>query len=359
MKQVVHVITTILRGGAENQLKVLVREQIRCGYQVTIYYLKKNPELQFEFESMGAKVDDRLIGKNFINQCLIFKSLICNYSGIVHAHLPRAELLCSVATTGKKLIVSRHNAEPFFPGAPRYFSKLLSRFVEKRARMVIAISYAVRDFLLDSKEILEAQKVRVIHYSYDPNFGNNSKQVNLGLNSKFIVGTIARLTPQKDLSTLIIAFQSFLVKHDDAMLLIIGSGELRIKLQSLAFDLGISESIIWIGRIDDVKGYLEIMDIFVLPSKYEGFGLVILESIQVGTAVIASRNSAMLEVLGENSKALFTTGDWNELDLKLCQFRDVSNRLKLISNQKSRLKVFEPSKMIKKFNLVYKEVQGS
>ena len=63
MKSVIHVITTISRGGAENQLKVLVREQIKSGYRVKVFYLKDTPELADTLEALGVKVDHRLFGK--------------------------------------------------------------------------------------------------------------------------------------------------------------------------------------------------------------------------------------------------------------------------------------------------------
>ena len=54
MTDVLHVITTINRGGAENQLVVLVREQVKSGLDVTVVYLKGEPELEQEFLAAGA-----------------------------------------------------------------------------------------------------------------------------------------------------------------------------------------------------------------------------------------------------------------------------------------------------------------
>ena len=56
MKSVVHLITTIARGGAENQLKVVVREQVRSGFKVKVIYLKDFPELRQELQNSGAEV---------------------------------------------------------------------------------------------------------------------------------------------------------------------------------------------------------------------------------------------------------------------------------------------------------------
>ena len=147
MKSVVHLITTIARGGAENQLKVVVREQVRSGIKVKVIYLKDLPELREELRDAGAEVIDILEGKSFLRQTHTLKRFLKNYHGVVHAHLPRAELLAAVSSPKDSLIVSRHNSEPFFPGAPALVSKLLSRFVESKAIRVIAISEAVKKYL--------------------------------------------------------------------------------------------------------------------------------------------------------------------------------------------------------------------
>jgi hypothetical protein len=68
---IVHLITTICRGGAETQLLTLVREQIKLGHKVSIYYLKGEPELELDFASAGASVHHLLSGENFV----IFQSL--------------------------------------------------------------------------------------------------------------------------------------------------------------------------------------------------------------------------------------------------------------------------------------------
>jgi glycosyltransferase involved in cell wall biosynthesis len=197
------VITTISRGGAENQLKVLVREQIKSGYKVVIFYLKDNPELAGTLEALGAKVDHRLLGHKFFSQYIILRRILKNHNGIVHAHLPRAELISAAATKGRGLIVSRHNAEPFFPGAPRIVSIFLSRYVERYSKMVIAISKAVSEFLLLSGEIKNDQKLKVIYYGYDTEFMITTDSSDRSMHSHFTVGTVARLVPQKDFPTLL------------------------------------------------------------------------------------------------------------------------------------------------------------
>ena len=66
MIKVLHVITTINRGGAENQLLVLVREQIKSGMEVSVLYLKGDPELEQDFSNAGAKVLHDIANHQFI-----------------------------------------------------------------------------------------------------------------------------------------------------------------------------------------------------------------------------------------------------------------------------------------------------
>ena len=356
MRSVIHVITTISRGGAENQLKVLVREQIKSGYKVEIFYLKDNPELSDTLEALGAKVDHRLFGQNIFLQYLILRRVVKQHDGVVHAHLPRAELISTAATKGVGLIVSRHNAEPFFPGAPRIASILLSRYVERRSKTVIAISNAVSEFLLQSREIKNVGKLKVIYYGYDTDFIETKEKSPRLINTHFTVGTVARLVPQKDFPTLLKAFQSFLAKFPDSRLLVVGTGVLEKQLIKLSEQLGINEQVTWYGKTNDVKSLIQQMDLFVLPSKYEGFGLVLLEAVQAGSPVIAARNSAIPEVLGTDSEGLFTTGNSDELFQKLVKFHDSSLRENLAEEQRTRLEIFNPAAMIKSMNKSYEDV---
>lgn len=93
--KICHYITTISRGGAENQLLLLVENQIKSGNQVTVVPLKGNLDLYANFIELGAKVEKKLLDKKFILQ--IIKMFITNNRkfDVHHAHLPQAELLLS------------------------------------------------------------------------------------------------------------------------------------------------------------------------------------------------------------------------------------------------------------------------
>lgn len=111
--------------------------------------------------------------------------------------------------------------------------------------------------------------------------------------------SIGRLEVQKDYFNLILAFERIL-KFREAKLIIIGEGSLRNDLQSFARQLGIAESIDFLGFVENPLSYLSQCDIFVLASKWEGFANVIVESLGAGVNVVSTAcPSGPSEILDE------------------------------------------------------------
>ena len=352
MKKVYHLITTILRGGAENQLLVLVREQVRQGLAVHVFYLKGEAELENDLVSAGALVHHDLVGKSPLLQPWHMTRLVRGQEIILHAHLPRAELV-GVATRGKfRFISTRHNAESFFPGAPKFLSKLLSRLVELRAVKIIAISNSVKKFLLDSGEVRNERNIEVVYYGYVPNSEKKS-QVNDSNQSLLRLGTISRLAPQKDLPTMMRAFHSFNKDNPTSTLSILGAGPLALELDTYVSALNLDSKVIFLGRSSFTRDFLLSLDAFLLTSLYEGFGMVLLEAMDAGIPIVASRNSAIPEVLGEEFPGLCDTGNAHDFLLRLNALKDCDYRKSVLEMQEKRLKMFGADSMSEKLLAIY------
>ena len=96
----------------------------------------------------------------------------------------------------------------------------------------------------------------------------------------------------------------------------------------------ISESIIWMKSIKNVDQVLKSIDLFVLPSLYEGFGLVYLEAMQANIPIISSDNQAALEIFGKNAENLFEMKNIDSLVSKMIEFRSSSVRQKNLQRYK-------------------------
>ena len=358
--KVTHLITTIERGGAEKQLLTLASEQVKSGLRVEVIFLKGKSELKKEFEESGVEVNKLLVGKSFLKQISLLSKYLRKNPSPVHAHLPKSELLAAIVIPNRFFVFTRHNSEPFWPGGPRIISNLLSKFVCKRASQGIAISNAVKSYLIKRGEISTGYTINVVHYGFQKDISINS--VGLSLISSIInvqnlnykIGTIGRLVPQKDYPTLLSALSNVLESLPGTELYVVGEGYLRKDLNKLSKSLGINDKVHWLGKTAYIKEFLSKIDLFILPSKYEGFGLVLLEAMVAKKPIIAANNSAIPEVLGKSYEGLFLTGDMNALAQQIkTAISDNNFSERLVQSYSSQLDLFDPNKMNTNIKRVY------
>ena len=321
MMKVVHVITTINRGGAENHLSALVTEQVKQGLDVTVIYLKGDGYWTKYFESLNVKTI--CLGLKYYGHINPLIKLIAALKeitpDIVHAHMPPAELYARTAMLfsfkAPTFIISKHNDEPFYKGP---FSGILGRWVARRAKKVIAISDSVNQYMLSNLS-LPPSKVRTIHYGIDtvpyenitPSETEKLKTELFGTaNDVMIIGTIARLVPQKSLHTLIQAYAEFRkIATVKSKLVFVGNGPLEAELKRLSLQLDVENAITWLGFREDIPKVLSTFDIFTLTSIYEGFGLVLLEAMAAAKPIVASKVSAIPEIVSNETGHLVAAQD--------------------------------------------------
>lgn len=353
--KICHYITTISRGGAENQLLLLVSNQIKSGNQVTIVPLKGELELCGDFNKVGAKVDQNFVGRKFIFQILRMSTIQNKNYDIHHAHLPQAELLLALSPI-KNYIITRHFGGQFYPTSNPLLSKILSRIASARARKVIAISESVRKLLIELREVKKHKKITVVPYGFNAvSFvGDHSNQMSSS-SKRFTIGTLARLSVEKDLPTLIKAIKILQSKNNkqDYQLQIFGDGELRSKIEHLIKELELAESVLLMGRTKDSAEELSKFSLFVLPSKFEGFGLVLLEAMSLNVPIIASNISAAKEVLGiDGAGVFFEPGNADDLAEKILNLESYLDQ-SFAERQNDRLKLFDDKQMENRIRQAY------
>jgi glycosyltransferase involved in cell wall biosynthesis len=359
-KKIIHLITTIEFGGAEKQLLILARNQIKQGFKVEIFYLKGKPELKTKFEDLGVKVNSLLVDRPFIFQVTKFRKFIRSTESPVHTHLPQAELVASLACKKKNFIISRHNFEPFWPNKPKLVSVLLSRFVTSRAAGGIAISNAIKNYLIEAKEISKEFQVSTVYYGFEhevDDLSDSNKLANEMLNSaeNFKLGTIGRLVPGKNYPTMLNAVAKIVDVDPNVKFFIVGGGSSEQELIKVCKDLKIENNVIWIGRTEHIREFLSKIDLFIFASKGEGFGLVLLEAMLANKPILAANNSAIPEVLGLNYKGLFSTNDYKSLSDKIIELiTDQAKSDSLVLEYKDQIKLFDPVVMAGNVLKVYK-----
>jgi glycosyltransferase involved in cell wall biosynthesis len=154
---------------------------------------------------------------------------------------------------------------------------------------------------------------------------------------------------------LIKAFSILRDDNKDLTLRIYGEGSEESTLKKLVHELDLDDFVKFYGKVEDIAGAMQAMDIFVLSSLYEGFGLVLLEAMYNQVPIIASNSQAALEVLTSDYPLFFEIGDQYELSQKMqgvistgpAEYREFGNR---------RLKDFDPVKMSFRINAVYDRI---
>lgn len=100
----------------------------------------------------------------------------------------------------------------------------------------------------------------------------------IGVSDNFVVGVVARISAQKNPDFILQCFSKFQEKQKNAKLVWIGDGNLEKSVKKSIELLGLSDKCILLGKKDNVEDWYSTMDLFLLPSKFEGLGIVFLEA---------------------------------------------------------------------------------
>jgi glycosyltransferase involved in cell wall biosynthesis len=162
------------------------------------------------------------------------------------------------------------------------------------------------------------------------------------------------LAEQKHIPLLINLAKNLLEDGIQFELNIVGDGPEKTKLDQLVRQLELENHVHFLGRTQDVSNFMNSLDMFLLTSRYEGFGLVLLEAIDHGLPIVASNTSAIPEVLGERHPGLFPVGDLETLTYRVTSFlRNSAKRKACVEYQYSRLKRFTVNEYFERHEDIY------
>lgn len=178
----------------------------------------------------------------------------------------------------------------------------------------------------------------------------------------FVFITVAALTWLKGTHILIEAFAELFKTDKNIELQIVGDGPERSKLEKLATDLGVNKKVRFLGQQNrvSVAEYMKSADVFVLPTKYEAFGIVYIEALFSGLPIIGTRGSGGPENIIENNKNGYII-DIDDLDgLRDAMEKSIRNYInfdkeEIIRDAKEK---FGQKKFIELYNEIYKEVSA-
>lgn len=314
-------IPMLAGGGAERATLELAGALDRSRFDVTVV-VEKETKATYQIASHLQVVQLRSPSTRATVASLV-RHLHATRPAILYSALPHLNFVACIATAlgsrGTRNIVSVHNnmSEEFreLPGAVIW--RHVTPWTYRRATRIVCVSRGVRDEAVhqfdapSERTVVLANPIntdRVRQLADEPVdddwFSDNAGPVFLG---------VGRLVAQKNFSELLTAFA--LLNDDSARLVLLGDGPERAHLESLSRDLGVQDRVRFAGAVQNPFQFMRRARALVLSSRYEGFGMALVEAMAAGTATIAARcNYGPDEICGSGAYGdTYSPGDVNEL----------------------------------------------
>ena len=333
--RVLHVITTLARGGAERQLVNLVRNTGGAEFAHVICYLHPPSDFAAELEAAGHEVICLNLPRKWpwlFAPARLVPLLRAQRPDLIQTWLFEADMSARLSTLiGPRIPIintlhlTTYDAETIRAAGwpPRKMAVLqrLDRWTARAARpLFVAVSEAVKRSAVRNLGV-PAADVRVIYNSIDqatlscpPGEPARIRQAAQLPADAFVYVNVGRLAPQKGQPVLLRAFRQVAAALPDAYLVFVGEGLEEEALKALARELGVAERVRFLGRRADVGACLEMADAFVFPSLFEGLPLAPIEAMLKGLPCIVARIEPVLELFADGETGvLVAPGSVDEL----------------------------------------------
>lgn len=359
--KILYVITGLGQGGAERVVCDLADQMHQRGHSVKIAYLTGDvftkprcPQIELIKINLNSLWLFPLAYIKLSKVIRIFKP------DVVHSHMVHANIftrLVRITTSIKKLICTAHNSDE-----GGRWRMLAYRFTHNLADLTTNVSNEAVQAFIEKKAVPDSDIITTYNGIDLSRFFYNSEaknkilnELNININS-YLILAVGRFSEQKDYPNLLQAFKTLKNKSTgDIKLIIAGDGELRSEIESIIDELGLKQEVFLLGRRNDIPDLMSASDLFVLSSKYEGFGLVVAEAMACKTLVVATDCGGVSEVLN-NDQFLVPPSNSNALAEKMYYALTLSQEEKnknIIKNLCHIEKNFSLEKIVEKWVYLY------
>lgn len=302
--KVLYVITGLGMGGAENQVSNLIDKMILLGHEITLISLT-GPTI-VKPSSEQVKLYELNMSKSplsILKTLLMIKKIILSFKpDAVHTHMVHANILVRLVrllTPIKKLICTAHST---LEGG--WLLCLIYRFTNFLGDVFTNVSQnAVEAF--EAQKIIKPGGMMCVHNGIDIDqyifslFKRKEYRALLNISTDCpLLVSVGSFNKAKDYPNLLHALKIIADKGTPFHLAIIGDGPLRLEITNLIAKLDLESYVSLLGVRHDVPHFMSAADYFILPSAWEGFGLVAAEAMACNCPVIATDCGGLKEVLG-------------------------------------------------------------
>jgi len=369
MLNVLHVIWSARFGGKEKLVFDLINAQSKHPeINVSILICQKTGEFLNMFQQAGQGGLRCYFGNlNSGFDFSLFKYIkifhLFRVNKIIHIHSFNPVIALIAVLSKNKIIYSFHGDFRFRKrNAWRDYIKfiILKKFLNSKVNYISFNSHFTKR-IAERRFGLNAVKRSVIYNgiafeNYVSNQDRIDKSILMKIDNKFVVGTASRFIKPKRIDLLIDAFCKF-QNNKNAILILVGDGVLKNKLKQISIKSGASDKILFLGYKDNIKEYLNLVDICVIPSINDGFGLVALEALLLGKPTIVFRDGGgLVEIVGGLSRDDIVK-DVDDLIKRMNYYFDNRERINLKRKERINYALkYNISYTSERFNGIYNKI---
>lgn len=308
--RVLHMLHSMNRGGAEtmimNYYRHIDREKVQFDFLLTF---QGKSDYEEEILALGGKI--------FHVTPLTLKTMGAYFKDIerflkehpeyriVHSHNSSKSVFPLRIAKKCNVPVRISHSHNMFLGNGASPKELLRKLLRTPLKKVSTHNFACSKdaaIWLYGEKYWEEGKVKVLpnaidvtKFSYSIDVRDNyRKQFNL--EDAFVVGHVGRFQEQKNHTFLLDIFAQIAKMQENAKFVLVGDGPLREEMEQKAKQLGIAKQVIFTGVREDVANLMQMMDVFVFPSLFEGLGIVLVEAQAAGLPCFTSKDVVPKEV---------------------------------------------------------------
>ncbi len=313
--KILHLISSLTRGGRERQLATIVANTNREQYPSRVVYFNKREQSYFdEYGLTNVSLQVKSKGK--------WKRLL-ELNQILKKEQPDIVLTWGNGESVSILLLKPFHKLQFINGSIRHGirSKKFSNYFRT---LVLHLSQHV---LANSRAGLKANNLRrgyVLYNGVDEKFlkplpdSDKTRKELAGVPDHTpVLISVANLVPYKDYFTVLKTLKHINEAGQDFYYLILGDGPMRSEIEATIQKYDLKNNIRIVGNVENVSDYLKISDVFVHSSKGEGCSNAILEAMAAGLPIISSNTGGTPEIVTKNNGFLFEYQNAEELQKQL------------------------------------------
>lgn len=299
--RVLHAIGSLNQGGSQSFVMNLYRAMDRSLVQFD-FVIEHPGELYHaeEIERLGGRVFEleSLTSGNMLRYARQWRDFFRAHDEwpIVHGHVrSTASIYLSIAKKYGMHVISHSHSTSECAGIKGGIKRILEYPLRFVADDYFACSESSARWLFGNA-VVDRGDAHIVPNAIDASSFRYSDVVraemraSLGLGDEFVVGNIGRLSEPKNHPFLLDVFEEILRLRPDAKLLLAGDGELRRSIEDSIEQRGVAASVMMLGARGDVASLYQAMDLFLMPSLYEGFPVALVEAQAAGLPAVVSNS---------------------------------------------------------------------